>query len=437
VTRIGPARYLEWWRSGDLAQVAGRCSSVPELARALGVSPDALTSALRRLRLQGESVPALADLLAPARLVVDQWDEPTQPYVAPGMELTGEHEDPVEEHRLRRDLADARKRNKVLLERVVSLEDQLEILAGAREMRIDPIVPRERGDGPKHEATAVFLVSDLHLEEEVRPERVNNLNRFNLEIARLRMRRLAERQRWFLDRQREDFTIRDVVLWLGGDMFTGHLHPDNIESTLLPPPAAFAFAKQLIGDCIRVILEDDRIERLIVPCNDGNHSRLTKDLRASTRVDHSLETLMYGMLADDFRGDPRVQFEIAQGDRLYTEIYGHTVRWTHGAEVRGGAGIGGIMIPLYRAMARWETERRASITCVGHFHQRISLSDLEMNGSLIGDSPYARRIGARFQEPTQSAFIVDARRGKGVSAPLWVSSPEEEIALYDSNRRAA
>lgn len=424
-----PGFYREIWESGELARVAKQCKTMRELAAHFGVTSDALIGGMSRLRGAGLAVPEMHHLLGaymPARRPVvdrerDEWDEATSPGRPPVVE---DPPDVVEEHRLRRRVRELEADNRALLDRIATAEDRFDIVQRAREMKIAPIAPRERESNGLREGTAVFLISDLHLEELVDPAKVLGLNEFTLDIARRRMERLAQGIRWFIDAQRQDFLIRDVVLWLGGDTFTGHLHPDNIESTQLAPPAAFAFSKELITGVIAHTLKDQDLERVIVPANDGNHSRLTKELRAATRTEHSLEWLMYAQLAADFRHDPRVQFEIAQGDHLYTRIYDKTIRWTHGAEIRGGAGIGGIMIPLYRAMSRWETQQHADITVAGHFHQRISLRDLEMNSSLIGFSPYAMRIGARFEEPSQSAFMMDRKRGKSVAAPIWVADSD-------------
>ena len=441
----GSIDYKELYYSGKLAKLAKECRRPADLARRLGVSSDALGCAMRRLRKNDRGVPTLPDFLEDAfsgkgqkvysvsnkdanddlpprlKLTEEQMEE-----VLPGIKRRQQEElDAVDEHRLKRRLRELEARNKELLNMVTASQDQWDVVSEALSQRIDPIKPKEHKSGLR-EGVPVFLMSDLHLEERVDPAKVNFMNEFNLDIARRRMTRLAEGIRWFIEAQRQSFRINTACVWLGGDTFTSFLHPDNIESNYLAPPAAFAFAKQLIGDVIDFVLEDPKLERLVLPCNDGNHSRLSKDLRANTRAEMSLETLMYGMLANEYRDDKRVSFEIAQGDHLYTEIYNKTIRWTHGAEVRGGAGIGGVMIPFYRAMARWQTCRHADFTVAGHFHQRISLHDLEMNGSLIGYSPYALRIGARFEEPSQSAFMIDSRRGKSVSAPVWVADLDKK-----------
>lgn len=420
--------YEELWYSGAISQAAIKANTIPQLAGILGVTVDALASGLARLRKKDPSIPKLSELMkAPkpvSKIELDTDVDKAAKASSKKQKAIEEMLAPEEEHRLKKKLRDSEKKNKELMDRVIVAEDRLAMITEAMSNRISPITPTEITSGLR-EGTAVFLISDLHLEEEVKPEKVNFMNKFNLDIARKRMTKLFEGIRWFIETQRQSFKIRTACIWLGGDMFTNYLHDDNKESNLLAPPAAFAFAKRLITDGLKFVLEDEELERLVVPCNDGNHGRLSKDLRATTRAEMSLENLMYGLIADELKSDPRVEFEIAQGDQLYTQIYNMTVRWTHGAEVKGGGGIGGISVPLYRALSRWQTVRHADLTCLGHFHQRLSLRDIEMNGSLIGYSPYAMRIAARFEEPTQSAFMIDSKRGKSICAPLWVADSDE------------
>lgn len=332
---------------------------------------------------------------------------------------------PVEEHRLK-------VRNVELLAQVKSLTVDLsdaqlmaDILKSARSTKVRPIAPRERRSGLL-EGTCQVLASDWHVEEEVRPEQVAGRNKYNLDVSRQRMTRFFESVRWGVTFNRQVFKIRDMILWLGGDFITNYLHPDNVETNLLSPPQALAYVKHGICTGIRHLLEDSELERIVVPCNDGNHGRMTEKMRSASRTAMSLETMLYGFIAEEFCDEPRVQFLIAEGSHLYYEVYGRTIRYTHGDETKYGGGVGGITIPIYKAMARWQTVRHADLTCMGHYHQHTSLTDLVINGSLIGYSPYSLSIGARFEAPAQNLTMLDPKRFKGLSMPLWVSAREDD-----------
>jgi hypothetical protein len=83
------------------------------------------------------------------------------------------------------------------------------------------------------------------------------------------------------------------------------------------------------------------------------------------------------------------------------------------------------MIPLLRSLARWETVRRADLTACGHWHQRICLPNVMVNGSLIGIDPYAMGGGFPYQDPVQSLRMLDSKHWCGADIPLFVRSSNE------------
>ena len=84
------------------------------------------------------------------------------------------------------------------------------------------------------------------------------------------------------------------------------------------------------------------------------------------------------------------------------------------------------VIPLNKAIARWQTLKHADLTCIGHFHQRICLPNLMVNGSLIGYNSYAMSKGFTFEAPSQSLRMLEPRRWCSTDIPLWVSSLSDD-----------
>lgn len=335
----------------------------------------------------------------------------------------------VVEHRLKARVTQLEIKVKDLLGQLDDAHRVAEFRREAAEVAVEPIKMRERiHASPLREATALACASDWHIEEEVKPEQVAGRNRYNLEISERRMSRFFEAVRYAIGFNRQIFKIRDLVLWLGGDIITNYLREEDVEANLLAPPRAIAYAVESLAAGIQFLLEDNELERIVIPCNDGNHGRLDgkSKIKCRTRSDNSLEWLMYTMLAQKFANEPRVQFQIAAGEILYLEIYGRTVRFLHGDIVNYAGGVGGVTIPLYKAVSRWDTSRRAELTILGHFHQLTSLSDLIINGSLIGYSPYSVRIGGRFEPPAQAFTVIDPLRFKSVSMPLWVGDRADD-----------
>lgn len=344
----------------------------------------------------------------------------------------------VDEHRLKRRVRDLETQNAELIAQLSDggeyAEIVQEVLARQAEKPAPTIRPRERGRSTKRDGTPLILSSDWHIEEEVRPEQVAGRNRYNLDIATRRMERHFEAAMWGWKTQREIFKIRDIIGWFGGDFITNFLHDENAQSNLLSPTEAILFAETNIIKGIDFWLTDPEVEQFILPFNDGNHGRTTKKMQAATRTQMSLEVLMYAHIANHYRNEPRIKCILPTSQFTFLDnVYGRTIRFLHGDVFKYGGGVGGITVPLFRALARWEKTKHADLTCMGHWHQRYCLPDTMINGSLIGYNAYAMAGGFPFEPPVQSMRMLDADRWCGTDIPLWVSERADDI----QNKRAA
>lgn len=337
----------------------------------------------------------------------------------------------VEEHRLKKRVRDLEDKNAKLVADLSEGGEWNEFIAEVMrrqdEKPVCVINPRER-KSKTAEATPLVLASDWHVEEQVLPQRVAHRNRYNLEISTRRMQRFFEAVRWGVKHQRDVFKIRDLILWLGGDFMTNFLHEDDIENNLLAPLETVLFLEKNLTAGINYLLEDPEIERYVIPCNDGNHARTTKKMRAATRTQHSLEVLLYAMLAAKYKNEPRLEFILPTSQFTFLEdVYGRTIRFLHGDVFKYAGGVGGITVPLFRAMARWEKLKHADLTAMGHWHQRYNLPDCMVNGSLIGYNAFAMSGGFPFEPPVQSMRILEPRRFVCSDIPLFVSEREDDI----------
>lgn len=334
----------------------------------------------------------------------------------------------VEEHRLKRKLKEAEAKNADLVAQLSDGGEFYEIIEEALSCEVPrpTIKPRERKSNLL-EATALVLASDWHIEHEVRPEQVAYRNKYNLEISKQRMERFFEATGWAIKNQRQVFKVRDLILWLGGDIIQNYLHEDDNESNLLSPTEALLYAQAEITAGIEFLLQDPELEQIIIPCNDGNHGRNTKKMRSSTRIENSLEVFLYAQLAMHFKKEKRIKFKLPTSQFTFLEdVYGRSIRFLHGDVFKYGGGVGGITVPMHRAHARWQTVQSADLTCLGHFHQRICLPNIMVNGSLIGYDPYAMGGGFPFEHPVQSLRMLDSKRFCSTDIPLWVSKIEDD-----------
>jgi|SRR6478609_989020 len=288
-----------------------------------------------------------------------------------------------------------------------------------RPIHIPKIRRRETKSGIR-EGTAVILASDWHVEENVYPEAVAGRNSYNLKIAEARAERFFHGIEWLLDFGRTEFSLRDVILWLGGDLITGYIHEELQEDNDLSPVEAVLFLKKLLTKGIKTLLLDPAIEQLTIPCSYGNHGRITAKRRIKTGAKNSYEWLLYNILKEDFADEKRVRFVVDQSAHQYVEAYDFNLHFHHGDEVKFGGGIGGLSVPLNKRVFKWDGVKRADYHHIGHFHQLTDLGRTVVNGSLIGYSEYAMSIGADYEAPQQAMYILDSKRGKCMNTPLWV-----------------
>lgn len=281
------------------------------------------------------------------------------------------------------------------------------------------VQPRERAYGLR-EAAMLACASDWHLEEFVDPAKIGHVNAYDLSIAEASARRFFDALVWLYDHHSTHFALRDLVLWLGGDLIGGYIHDELVETNQLAPLPATRFAREVIGAGIRMLLAETNLARILVPCSYGNHGRTTVKSRISSGAENSYENHLYHSLAADFRDEPRVEFVIASGPLLYVDVLGTTVRFTHGDAVKYGGGVGGISVPINKAIAGWDTTRRADLTVMGHWHQYLSGQRALVNGSLIGHGPFSDWIKAQHEVPRQAFCLIDSRRGPCMHTPIWV-----------------
>lgn len=332
----------------------------------------------------------------------------------------------LEGHKAQAESARLRVQSKALLSKLAIAEERAGVAealkASAKVPK--PIKAKKTDLLHKRVATPVFMCSDWHVEETVDPRTVNGLNAYSLIEAEARIERLGDAMCWMIDHHRKSFEIRECVLWLGGDLLTGYIHDELREGNSLSPVQTVLWLQTRIERVIAKLLAVSGLESVTVVTSHGNHGRTTVKTQISTGAANSYEWLLYHQLRRTFESNNRVQFHVADGEFIYLDVNGVTIRFTHGDAAAYGGGVGGITIPLNKAIAKWQTHKHASITCLGHFHQLYDLPGFVVNGSLIGTSPYGLRVGG-FELPAQASFLIDAKRKvKCMSTTLWPVSSD-------------
>jgi hypothetical protein len=321
--------------------------------------------------------------------------------------------------RLRAEVAGLRSKYKLALEQIDRERergDRFTALQGVTPVALPKNGrPKKRA---KHDATAILMLSDIHCEERVLPETVNSENDYSLDVCQLRMAELEERFLDCLEHERNQADIGRVVIWLGGDFITGHIHPDCVEVAQLSPMNATRWIADRLRGLINSVAQ--HADEVVVCTNAGNHGRSTEKNRIATELEHSWEQMMYFTLARE-ETNKNVRWQIAEGHLGYVDLDGFTLRTTHGHSIRYAGGVYGLALPASKAIARWDAGRKADLTIFGHYHCWGWLRGARYvaNGSVIGHSPYAERVASP-ERPCQGMAIVDHGRHEVTRAyPLF------------------
>jgi len=321
-------------------------------------------------------------------------------------------EEDVVLHKTKQDKSEATKKNKAYLKRIAELEEVIEGYDKIKPISTHTIKPKSSSS--KNEGTIVVLASDWHCEELVDPLTINGLNKHNLAIARKRGEEFFQATLRLTQILGRDVDVNHMVLALLGDFITGSIHEEMLETAEVEPTLAIIEAQKMLTSGIQFLLDNTELS-FTIPCHSGNHARTTLKTRHATEAGHSYEYIMYHMMADHFSGNTRVKFIIPRSYHSFITVYGTTIRFHHGHNIRYGGGIGGLTIPVNKAIAQWNKSKVADLDCFGHWHTRFDGGNFIANGSNIGFNAFAVSIKASYDKPSQTLFLIDKKRGRTVN----------------------
>ena len=278
-------------------------------------------------------------------------------------------------------------------------------------------------------ATLMLMLSDTHFDEVVKPEEVEGLNAYNREIAVMRLEAWAKNAINVARNYLAGVTYDGVVMMLGGDIFSGDIHEELAQTNEDSMLGSLMFWSNQIAASIHLLA--DEFGKVHIPVVVGNHGRMTRKPRMKLRAKTNFDWLLGKMLEQHFAKDKRVTFQIGEGTDALIEIYGYKHLLTHGDQVSGGGGIGGIYPPIMRMRARkaqryLTTNENFSTLWIGHWHQYLPSPHLVVNGSLKGYDEYAFINNFSFEQPQQALAVVTPKHNITFHAPIFAANRKRE-----------
>ncbi len=274
--------------------------------------------------------------------------------------------------------------------------------------------PRDRRietrTGSGDEVVPVLMLSDVHAYERVDPRTINHINEYNPDICTARTHNVVRNALTLIAKTRKGGNpVKSMVLWLGGDFINGFIHEEYLVQNFGSPVEELIFAQNLLREVIDTILNDAGLEDIRVVCNYGNHGRSTMKMYSSG-ASTSYEWMLYHFLKQQYAGEERLHWTIADGYMAYQDVLGTRLCFHHGDAVRYGGGVGGLWIPLKKKIMAWAQQTPRSVRpfhVLGHFHQLLyDPKHGAVNGSIIGYNAYAQKLGCEMEPPQQGMFYI-------------------------------
>jgi len=331
--------------------------------------------------------------------------------------------------RLRRQRDSFANQNARLTEQLEQVEKCLAIVEHAEGVSISPPSWLAPAKPKRSAATLVVMLSDTHFDEVVNLHEMEGLNCYNREIAVMRLEKWAQNVVKLSRHYLSGVSYDGVVVILGGDIFTGDIHEElalTNEDTMI---GSLLFWSEQVAAAIQLLT--DEFKKCYVVSVVGNHGRTTRKPRMKQRVKTNFDYLLAKMVERHFRTDKRVSFDIPESADALIKIYDHGHLITHGDQVSGGGGIGGIYPPIMRMRARKQarylaTGKSFQTLWLGHWHQYISTPSMIVNGSLKGFDEYAMLMGFGHEQPQQALAIITPERNITIQAPVFCLDRKKE-----------
>jgi hypothetical protein len=326
--------------------------------------------------------------------------------------------------------ADADRLNGQLIAQIEELQRALAIVTTAETASIEPpkwlVAPPSNR---KKHATLTLLLSDTHFDEVVDPLEIGGLNAYNRRIAEQRLQAWTENAIRMARHYLSGVTYDGVVAMLGGDIFSGDIHDELKESNETVILDSLLHWSEQIAAALGTLA--DEFGKVHVPCVVGNHGRLSRKPRMKQRAKTNLDWLLGKMVERHYAKDRRFTFDISENADTIVPIYGWGHLLTHGDQVNGGGGIGGIWPPVMRMRAR-KAQRAMEVGTpfqtmwIGHWHQYVSTPGMVINGSLKGYDEYAWINNFGFEVPQQALAIVTPEHNITFQAPVFCQNRTKE-----------
>jgi hypothetical protein len=274
--------------------------------------------------------------------------------------------------------------------------------------------------------SAILVLSDIHGDQIILPERTQGLENYNFNIACRRAERIVDTTITHLIDNMKGYNFEKLYIFNLGDLVNGDIHPsagkinewgNSIKSSMV------------VGELISLMIKDlaKYFPQIVYVAVNGNHGRFSKkkDYTASlNNWDYLVNSFAIHKL-DNLVKDERLTYMIPDSWTAAINIYGYNFILNHGDDIRSFGNI-----PLYGIERK--TRRLTSLGAVsgvipnyflyGHFHtnttQAHPTGNTVINGAWPATDEFALESMGAYNEPCQNLFGVHESYGLTWRLPI-------------------
>ena len=344
-----------------------------------------------------------------------------------------EQSDAIDRRRLIDEISRLRATIRDLERRAAASEEWRNSILNLADEPIRPklIVPSSTGSA-KGRRTVILHLSDIHYGETIRAEEMDGVNRYSIDIAKLRLGRFFGNAASLMTKHWSGKPPEEIILCLGGDLISGMIHAELNETNAVSLPHSVRDVGEQIAGGIALLLQNVKcpIRVYSVP---GNHARITMKPQSKGRADSSLDLLATDFAEAGLRNVKGVTFYRPASPDAYFSTYGWHWCLTHGDTMGGRGGGTGFIGPIaaiskgHRKLvdSSWRSGRPIHFVLTGHYHTTAKTSFGWANGSVCGYGEYARDLRADPEPARQNFLVVHPEHGVINEQPLYLGHPSE------------
>ena len=315
---------------------------------------------------------------------------------------------------------------------LAALKKKLGLHEAIDKARLDPPTwLRTTAKGGGHRAIPSFVVSDWHWGEKVKPQQVDGLNRYDVRIAEMRMKKAFEGCARVCRDYIKGMDYEGIQLHLPGDMISGSIHEELKETNEVTVAESVVGIVEPLEAGINMLAKE--FGKVNISCVVGNHPRGTRKPIAKNRAQDNMDWLIYKLVERDMKSNPAVTISVGEAADAHVQLYNTRYVLTHGDQFRGGGGIAGILSPLLLGSHR-KTRRAATagnpydVMVFGHFHQSLWFPSKGLIGSGcgIGYNEYAYVNNFEPEPPQCALWLTTPEHGITINAPVFVADRQAE-----------